>query len=442
MSKKATNKHGLRYRGQKWIQPQLPVQHQSWLEGKGNSIRKDLYHRGTVKDELHALIERDHWQWPKRPIYFLSDMHADTDAFVASLVATGGVKKNGPSDGDFKLTRVGRKARFIIGGDCFDKGPSSIQLLRAVRMLMKKKADVRILAGNHDVRMMLGIRSLGLPPDPRTDHFFIRMGPKVVPFLKEIHDQYLQGKKRALRDLPTTRECRRRLYPPKSWFNEFPRLASWVMPDSGIEREMKRLRAKMDRFEDDVARAGLNLRTAYAAARKWQQLFLHPKGEFYWFYDEMRLAHREGSFLFIHAGLDDRIARTINERGIKTLNREFRRQVQKDLFDFYYGPLANSIRTKYREVDMPLTRQGVEAVRQKGIYAVVHGHLNLPRGQRIMLRKGMVNFQCDSTMDRNTRKKEGLKGPAAAATIFLPQGVAMGVSGDYPFIKTFDPQLS
>jgi hypothetical protein len=267
------------------------------------------------------------------------------------------------------------------------------------------------------------------------------MGPKVVPFLKEVYDQYLQGKN-ALRDLPTTRECRRRLFPSKRWFDEFPRLASWVMPDSGIEREMKRLRAKMDRFEDDLGRAGLNLRTAFAAARKWQQLFLQPKGEFHWFYDQMKLAHREGSFLFIHAGLDDRIARIISESGIKKLNKEFRQQVQKDLFDFYYGPLANSIRTKYREVDMPLTRQGVESVRQKGIHAIVHGHLNLPRGQRIMLRKGMVNFQCDATMDRNTRKKEGLKGQAAAATIFLPQGSAIGVSSDYPFIKLFAPQLT
>ncbi len=439
MSNRAGANGRIRYRGKKWIQPQLPVQRQPWAEGKGDSIRKDLYHRGPVGEELRALIERDRWKWPKQPIIFLSDMHADTDAFIASLVASGGIKKRGPGDNDFRLTGIGRKARFIIGGDCIDKGPSSIRLLQSIRMLMDRKADVRILAGNHDVRMMLGIRSLGLPSDPRTDHFFIRMGPKVVPFLKEIHDKYLQGKN-ALRDLPTSRECRRRLFPPKSWFNEFPRLASWVMPDSGIEREMKRLRTKMERFEDDVNSAGLTLRTAYAAARKWQQLFLHPKGEFYWFYDQMRLAHREGSFLFIHAGLDDRIARIINESGIKPLNQEFRRQVHKDLFDFYYGPLANSIRTKYREVDMPLTRQGVESVRRKGIYAIVHGHLNLPRGQRIMLRKGMVNFQCDSTMDRNTRKKEGLKGPAAAATIFLPEGVAMGVSSDYPFIKTFDPQ--
>ena len=441
MSKKSKLKSRVHYRGRKWIQPRLPVQYQPWEKGKGDSIRKDLYHRGSAEEELRALIERDRWRWPKQPVIFVSDMHADTDAFVASLVASGGIKKTGPADDDFKLTAIGRKARFIIGGDCFDKGPSSIRLLKAVRMLMKRKADVKILAGNHDIRMMLGIRSLGLPSDPRTDHFFIRMGPKVVPFLKEVYDQYLQGKN-ALRDLPTTRECRRRLFPSKRWFDEFPRLASWVMPDSGIEREMKRLRAKMDRFEDDLGRAGLNLRTAYAAARKWQQLFLQPKGEFHWFYDQMKLAHREGSFLFIHAGLDDRIARIISESGIKTLNKEFRQQVQKDLFDFYYGPLANSIRTKYREVDMPLTRQGVESVRQKGIQAIVHGHLNLPRGQRIMLRKGMVNFQCDPTMDRNTRKKEGLKGQAAAATIFLPQGSAIGVSSDYPFIKLFAPQLT
>ena len=139
---------------------------------------------------------------------------------------------------------AGRRARFLIGGDCFDKGPSSLRVLRVLRELMDQRARVRILAGNHDIRMLLGIRSLELATDPRTEHFFIRMGPKVVPFLQEIRDHYLSGKG-ALADIPSTRECRRRLYPSKRWFNEFPKLASWVMPDAGIEREIKRLRAKL-----------------------------------------------------------------------------------------------------------------------------------------------------------------------------------------------------
>lgn len=438
MKKLKANTKCVRYQGSKWLQVKLPGECQPWESGKRKSIRKDRYHRGALHVELRRVILRDRWKWSQRLIFFFSDLHADTDAFIASLVASGGIKKTGPRDKDFKLTKSGRKALYIIGGDCFDKGPSSIRLLRAIRMLMQKKVDVRILAGNHDIRMMLGMKALDLPPDPRTDHFFVRMGPKVIPFLKEVYDHYLQDKN-AISDVPSTRECRRRLFPSKRWFDEFPRVASWVMPDSGIEREMKRLRAKMDRFEDDCKHAGLTLRMAYAAVKKWQQLFLHPKGEFFWFFDQMKLAHREASFLFIHAGLDDQIAHIVSQDGVKHLNREFRNKVRKDLFDFYYGPLANTIRTKYREVDRPLTLRGVESVRRRKIHAIVHGHLHLHHGQRITLRKGLINFECDSTLDRNTRKRAKIDGHGAAVTIFHPDGVVKGISVDYPFVKVFEP---
>ncbi len=435
-----TQNECVQYHGSKWLEVDLPTQCQPWEMGKSKSIRKDRYHRYALPEELRRVIQYDKWKWPKRIIYFFSDLHADTDAFIASLVASGGIKKTGPRDQDFKLSKAGRKALFVIGGDCFDKGPSSIRLLQMISRLMSRKADVIILAGNHDVRMMLGMRALDLPPDPRTDHFFIRMGPKVVPFLKEIYAGYLNDEIN-IQTVPGRRECRRKLYPSKRWFNEFPRVAAWVMPDSGIDREMKRLRAKMDRFEEDCLRSGMTLRMAYAAARKWQELFLDPKGEFFWFFDKMRLAHKEASFLFIHAGLDDQIAQIIQDEGIKALNREFNVKLRKDLFDFYYGPLANTIRTKYREVDRPLTLRGVEAVRKKKIHAIVHGHLHLRHGQRITLRKGMINIECDATLDRNTRQREGVDVSGAAVTIIHPEGTVKGISTDYPFVKVFQPAL-
>jgi len=429
-----------RYKGTSWIKASLPLQGQVWMLGKQLSVKKDKYHSAAYAKEIHKAIGQDPWKWPKRTLYFISDMHADADAFMASLVASGGVKKTGPRDKDFKLTRVGRKARFLIGGDCFDKGPSTLRLLRVIRRLIDRGGDVQLLAGNHDIRMLLGIVSVGMEPDPRIDHFFIRMGPKMVPFLLEIRDRYLQGKN-ALRGIPDTRECRRRLYPPKSWFREFPKLAVWAMPESTIEREVQKLRKKIRIFDADCEKAGLSLRMVYAAARKWQELFLHPKGEYAWFYKRMKLGYREGSFIFVHAGIDDRMAKLISEKGMKYINRKFRKQMYRDPFDFYYGPMANIIRTKYRPVDMPLTRHGVRLLRKNsGVHAIVHGHRNLLHGQRVMLRNGIVNFECDTTLDdRNSRKKEGLKGPGAAVTIFRPEGLVMGVSTDYPHIKVFEP---
>ena len=152
----------------------------------------------------------------------------------------------------------------------------------------------------------------------------------------------------------------------------------------------------------------------------------------------MRLALHKGSFLFVHAGLDDRIARVIRKKGIKHLNRQFREHVQEELFEFYYSPLANTIRTKYRDIDMPLTRYGVKMLNERGIHAIVHGHKNMRYGQRIMLRKGLINFECDASIDIHTRKKEGFHNYGAAVTIFHPAGQVHGISTDYPFIKVFD----
>lgn len=439
MQLKTTCKYLPRYRGKSWITASLPEQGQVWMLGNQLAVKKDKYHSAAYVQKMHKAIGQEPWKWPKRTVYFISDMHADADAFIASLVASGGVEKTGPEDRDFKLTRAGRKARFLIGGDCFDKGPSTLRLLDVIRMLIDHGAEVQLLAGNHDIRMLLGVKSTRMEPDPRIDHFFIRMGPKMVPFLIEIRDRYLQGKN-ALRGVPDTRECRRLLYPPKSWFVEFPPLAAWAMPESTIEREVSKLRKKMAHFEAECERAEISLRMVYAAVRKWRELFLHRKGEYAWFYKRMKLGYREGSFIFVHAGIDDSIAKLISKKGMKHINRKFRKQLHSDPFDFYYGPLANIIRTKYRPVDMPLTRYGVKLLRKKsGVHAIVHGHRNLRHGQRVMLRKGIVNFECDTSLDCHTRKKEGLTGPGAAVTIFRPEGLVMGISSDYPYIKIFEP---
>jgi len=429
------------YKGQKWISPDLPKKVQNWPLGKVHSSAKDLSSPVGLEAQLQHTLKEHPWVWPKDPILFFSDLHADADAFIASLVASGGIKKTGPFDQQFKLTRTGRKARFVIGGDCFDKGPSNLRLLRCIRLLIDSGAKVHILAGNHDIRVKLGIRSVNLNKDPKSEHFFIRMGAKAIPFLKEIYQEYLQGKN-ALKHIPDEQECRKRLYPSENWFENFPVLAKDMLSEKIINKEMKRLREKINDFEHDLAKAGMDLRIAYAAAIKWQELFLDKEGEFHWYFKKMRLTLHKGSFLFVHAGTDDRIAQLIREKGVNYLNQQFKKHLSDEMFDFYYGPLANTIRTKYRDIDMPMTKQGNELLREKGIYAIVHGHKNLRYGQRIMLRKGMVNFECDASVDRYTRKKENIgtqQGYGAAVTIFQPQGRVLAISTDYPYIKLFQP---
>ena len=103
-------------------------------------------------------------------------------------------------------------------------------------------------AGNHDIRVLFGMQSAGQTKDPCNGHFFIRMGAKAIPFLKEISDNYL-SKARHLKNIPSAKKCRELLLPQSSWWQGFPDFASWVMPEHTLEREMKKIAHKSDRFE-------------------------------------------------------------------------------------------------------------------------------------------------------------------------------------------------
>ncbi|MBF0470897.1 MAG: metallophosphoesterase [Gammaproteobacteria bacterium] len=439
MTKRAKGKGGRGgiplYHGEKWLKATLPHEGEPWLEGKRQSADKDSFHRRPLREELHRLCQRDKWRWPEQTVYFFSDLHADREAFLASLVASGGVAVHSHGCKDFSLTHEGKKGLFLVGGDCFDKGPSNLQLMKLISRLVHKGARVRLLAGNHDVRMRIGISSVNGPKSLQTEHFFVRMGHKVVPFLKEIYDHYLTAKD--LQHLPNEQQCRKLLYPSKRWFRDFPKIASWVMPDKVVAEEVARIRDKRKNFERYCEKFDLSLRDAYAASLKWQELFLNPRGEFYWFYHNMHFTRKEGGLLFLHAGMDDYIAGQIAAYGVKQLNKRFWNELDNDPFNFYYGPLANAVRTKYRETDRPFSRVGARALHEKGIHLIVHGHKRLQQGQKLMLRQGMVNFECDTTLNINSRRQDGLEGYGAAVTIIRPQGEVLGVSSDYPKIKRF-----
>ncbi|WP_027852642.1 metallophosphoesterase family protein [Marinobacterium litorale] len=379
------------------------------------------------------------WRWPRRPIYFIADPHADAQAFIDSLVATGTVVKRGDKPTEFELNRAGKDAIYVIGGDCLDKGPSNLELLRAIRHLMGLSKRVKLLAGNHDVRLLMGIRTVTGDCDTTTEHLFVRMGDKVIPLFKEIHRVYLAGKK-IPKKIPDEATCRAKLFPSEDWFEQFPREAADFMSEAAIERELKRMRKKVNGFETSCHKAGFTLREIYHIALTCRALFLKPKGEFSWFYREMRLAYRNGAFLFVHAGLDDAISEALRDKGVKHLNRQFRKQIKNDLFHFYFGPLANTMRTKYRPADLSLTETGLTALRETGIRTLVHGHINRLHGQRLAVKEGMLHIEGDITLDRNSRRKEGLHGVGAGVTVIHPDRHILGISVDYPKAKLFRPE--
>lgn len=388
-------------------------------------------------EEVRRYALHQEWRWPSRLLLFFCDIHADTDAFLLSLEASGGVERTGAGDRDYVLTARGRAATFVIGGDCFDKGPENLRLLRCLEHLIALGADVSILAGNHDLRTYLGLYYAGRR-ETKLQHLFVRMGKKTMPLFREIWDAARRAgdaRERLLDDA----EVRRRLFPTERWYSDFRSEAAALIPPKKLLKEIARIREKALELELTCENLGMSLGEVYAALERARRMFLGPDGELAWYFERMNLARREGSFLFVHAGVDDAVARVLAGGGVDALNAWYRRLVDVDLFELYHGPLGNAFRTKYRDIDFPLTPSGVADLHRAGIYAIVHGHENLLRGQRLSLRQGILHFQCDASIDCNTRRLEGLEGPGGAAVIFEPRGRIQAISTDDPFIKEFDP---
>jgi hypothetical protein len=412
------------------------------LPSAGEQWQLNSHHSGSHKTSGRHLKTRAQeasrgkgWKWPKRPVFFISDPHADAEAFLASLLSTGGIEPPKRHD-RIRLTKSGKKALFVIGGDCLDKGPSNLRLLESIKALYDAGAKVTLIAGNHDIRLLMGLLCLEGKKDVLTEHLFVRMGNKVVPLLAEVFERFVKNKKRP-KKLPSIDACRRILYPRNDWFARFPMAVSKRMPDEAIVRELERMGKKIKTFEATCLEYGMTLQDVYLTAQICRKLFLKPKGEFGWFFKRMILAEKMGSFIFLHAGLDDSVAKILEKKGVKALNSLYHKQLKRNLFEFYFGTVANVMRTKYRAVDLPLSPRGVRRVHKSGVHAVVQGHLNRKYGQRIVLKEGLIHIEGDITLDRNSRRKEGLRGLGAGHIQICPKGQIIGVSNDYPRTKIF-----
>lgn len=381
------------------------------------------------------------WQWPDKKIVFISDIHADANAMIASLILSDTIKKTGIKAEDFVLRKKRKKSRIIIGGDSLDKGPSNLKLLRTLKKLIHLKKNTVLLAGNHDVRLYMGLKCLQQPDNIASSHFFVRMGKKVLPLLKEVYYEYLYQTEAVLNS-PSMEYCRRVLLPSEQWQEQFVQTNKDHLSNEALVLELKKIHTKWVNFESDCLDHGLTLIMAYQAAQKCHSLFLEPDGEFYWFFDKMKLVHREKSFLFTHAGLDNKITKTLKKSGVKKVNKLYKKMLNDDLCQFYYGIVANLLRTKYRSKDPELSNKGVKRLHYNGIHAIVHGHVSQTAGQNINLRSGLLHFECDITLDKNSRLKAGLPEFGAGVTSISPKGKIKGISTDSPHIKLFQPERS
>jgi hypothetical protein len=425
-----------------------PIQFESWaaIHPHGASNAEVLADTPTIA-ELRRYLRDKAWVAPSQPICFLTDLHADREAFWRSLIAAGMVTADGSADAcdialvadsDYLPTAFGAKTHFIIGGDLFDKGPANLPLLDAIAAFARTGVRLTLIAGNHDVRTFLGMR-FASSNDPRLAHLFVRMGKKTMTLFKEVFERSIAGGEATGR--ASEEEVRERLLPSESWYREFPLVAEGFQPPGRIEKELRRVREKVSELEARCRSFGMTLSDVDATLDRCEELFLTRGGAYAWVFEEMQIAHREGSLLFAHAGVDDVAACWIAEQGLDFVRERFRSALEEEPFELYNGPLGNMFRTKYRDLDLPMSEVGLDALHRSGIYAIVHGHRNVYLGQHMNFRSGMLNFACDACVDINTRKAENLLGEGSAATILADDGTIYGVSSDHPAIKVFDPAL-
>ena len=409
-----------------------------WLSDPDRSLSEGTSGEALGR-HLQSLPGRECWTWPDKPVYFISDIHADAVALLESLEMVGLINRTGPRLRDFAITRAGKDASVIVGGDCLDKGPSNLKLLNTLKRLRRRGLDLLLLAGNHDLRLALGLACLTGPLDARTEHLFLRMGNKTMPLLYEIWQRRLKNKSNALAGVPDKKSCLDRLLPKTDWPERFRAAMANRVPTGALDREISRILEKRQVFKSTYKSSGIGIRQVYAAAEEARRMFLVPGGKYAWFLPELQVAARRGSFLFVHAGVDDVVASQLSQGSLDQLNESFRREFARDPFACYAGPLGNTMRTKYRPVDYPLSSEGSSMLSKSGIYAVVHGHRSNHCGQRLALRCGVLHIECDITLDRNTRHKEGLADPGAGITVIQPEGCVWGISTDHPRVKVFNP---
>lgn len=403
----------------------LPRETRSWL--------------GTeTQPQIAACLDRARrhggWRWPDAPIIFVSDPHADAEGLLRSLSAAGVIRRDG---GQLELTDFGRQARIVLGGDSFDKGPSNLALLDALAALRATGADLQILAGNHDLRMRMAVAALRGPRSALNEHLFVRMGRKILPALREVLERFVTPADLAA--LPDEAACKARLMPGPDWSARFSNAAKPELRPKVIRKEITKLLEKLNKFDRECARIGMSYREVLAAALKCHEIFFQPGGTYAWFFEAMEVVACSGSILFVHAGLCDSMCALLGADGPEAVNARYRAEAERASLGFYFGPLANLVRTKYRASDCTLTERGVTALHRAGIHMVVQGHVNNHKGQRLLAKRGLLHLEGDVTLDRASRRLEGLDGIGAGATLIFPTGDVIGLSRDFPWAKHFAP---
>jgi hypothetical protein len=366
---------------------------------------------------------------PEREVFVFCDAQGDPGATLRSFVLSGAVAKIGPDDEDIELSPRGERGVFVFLGDMLGRGQSSLRVLRILRRLKDLGADVRVLAGNEELRMYLALWAIGRQ-EGQYAHLTVRGGKQLVGWIQEVLGDPNIDTSATLGE----QEAKEMLLVGDEWFERFPEWSEGIVPPQHRVRELSRIKEKCVEFVMALEEAKLTFAEAATAAIGLREACF--VGEFECFFNSMRLMEQIGSTLFVHAGVNDVVTEQIRaDQGVDGLNDEFRRMLKVSPMAMYHGNLGNCVRTRYRISDEPLGDGGIRALEQAGVSLLVHGH-SVSGGddgdgcQRLSRRGGVMDVDCDVTINVHRRAKLGLEQAGAAVVILQPSGLLCGLSSD------------
>lgn len=420
-----------------------------------DTVRVYAGNNGLAMDRA-AKVARDYadkfvWEFPRQHVLFFCDLHGDAEAFRRSLIAGKAIVCHSKDLLDFDLSDFGKAADIVIAGDIFDKGPSNLDVLELLSHLRSLGAKIIVLAGNHDLRIWLTLKALDAKELEAFDY--------LAEHLERA--QLLVSEVLARAVLPTPlASLQPKKAPPTSKKGRSKKAVRRTADEQG-RKALQTLFGPALASSDDGAYKG---RKAWLIER-WQEieafyrqrgiapdalcdglmlaydLLVAPSGRHAWIFAEMQLLHRYGSFLLAHGGVDDQLCAELKADGVDGINKKFRKLLAKARpSELAAGAFGNSTLTKYRPSDEPLTAAGVRRLHGEGIFAIVHGHDNQIGQQNVAYRQELLHFQCDATLNRCTRKLQGLSPRGMAVVIFEPEGRLTALSSDRPEGKTFAPK--
>lgn len=366
---------------------------------------------------------------PPREVFILGDAQGDPGAILRSLVLCGGVAKLGPEDNELELAPRGERGIFLFLGDMLGRGQSSLRVLRVLRRLSDLGAELRVLAGNEELRMYQALWAIGRQ-EGKYAHLTVRGGRQLVGWIREVLDDEAIDTSTVLSE----EDAKRILLVEDEWFERFPEWMEGIVPERHRAREVDRIKEKCAEFVVALEEEKISFSQAASAAIGLRDACF--SGEFQWFFDSMLLVERIGSALFVHAGVNDTVTERIRaDGGVDKLNREFQQELREAPMRMYHGTLGNCVRTRYRISDEPLSDTGIRALEGAGVSLLVHGHSGINGEvedgcQRLSWRGGVMDLNCDVTINVHRRAISGIEDLGAAVVVLQPSGLLCGLSAD------------